>query len=277
MEASVSVIIPCYRCASTIRMTVDSVAKQTLHPAKLILVNDASDDATLEVLQALQNEYGDNWIEIITLTVNSGPSVARNIGWDLAISDYIAFLDADDLWHPQKIDLQYSWMVNHPHVAVSGHHSEFIESVTSLKITANNNFNETLISSKKILCSNPFTTPSIMLKRNLTYRFNAYKKYCEDYLLLMQIGLDGYLIYKLNISLTYVIKSETSLSHNRWLMRTGDLSNYWRLWQEKRIGLILMSLAITYSLIKFSFLMLTPALRSVLKRSFNRRFLWLSS
>jgi len=116
--APVSVVIPCYRCGATIKRAVDSVAAQTLRPAEVILIEDGSGDNTLEQLYRVQGEHPKDWIKIIALEKNSGPSFARNTGWDAATQPYIAFLDADDSWHPQKTEIQYQWMAAHPKVCV---------------------------------------------------------------------------------------------------------------------------------------------------------------
>ena len=107
---SVSVIIPCYRCAATIGRAVLSVVNQTIKPAELILVDDSSDDETLAMLVFFQRKYGSDWIKIITLSSNKGVSAARNAGWNQSIYEYIAFLDADDYWLPDKLFVQTQFM-----------------------------------------------------------------------------------------------------------------------------------------------------------------------
>jgi glycosyltransferase involved in cell wall biosynthesis len=62
--------------------------------------------------------YGSDWLKIISLKRNGGASIARNIGWEQSTHDYVAFLDADDAWHPRKIEIQYTWMQNHQEVAL---------------------------------------------------------------------------------------------------------------------------------------------------------------
>jgi glycosyltransferase involved in cell wall biosynthesis len=106
MQAPVSAVIPCYNCSETIEKAVDSIAKQTLIPQEVILVNDDSSDHTIDILQNLQNNYGKEWIKIIDLKQNVGPGQARNLGWESADQDYLAFLDADDIWLPEKLEKQ---------------------------------------------------------------------------------------------------------------------------------------------------------------------------
>src|SRR5699024_8519197 len=100
--APVSVIIPCYRCADVISRAIESLSGQSWLPKEVILIDDASDDNTLEALHKLQTEHKAGWIRVHSMSKNGGPGVARNMGWDLAAENYIAFLDSDDIWHPRK-------------------------------------------------------------------------------------------------------------------------------------------------------------------------------
>lgn len=62
-----------------------------------------------------------------TAKLNEGPGSARNAGWDKARCQYIAFLDSDDVWHPQKLECQYRYMEEHPYVWLSCHHMKVIQ------------------------------------------------------------------------------------------------------------------------------------------------------
>ena len=117
---SVSVIIPAYNSASTIIRALQSVAAQTLVPLGIMVVDDASIDTTREVAANFASTSSIP-LHVITHPANGGPSTARNAGWDRAIGDYIAFLDADDQWHPRKIELQYPIMQTQPEVTMSCH------------------------------------------------------------------------------------------------------------------------------------------------------------
>ena len=97
----VSVVVPCFACAGTIERAVASVAAQTCRPLELILVNDASLDETAACLQRLHDQYPE-WVHVVHLAVNVGAGEARNAGWSVAKGKYIAFLDADDSWHPRN-------------------------------------------------------------------------------------------------------------------------------------------------------------------------------
>ena len=98
--ARVSVVIPAYNAANFIRDTVDSALAQTHRDLEVIVVNDGSTDDTLNRLQP----YGSR-IRVLDLA-NGGVARARNTGVKEATGSWIAFLDADDLWRPEKIERQ---------------------------------------------------------------------------------------------------------------------------------------------------------------------------
>lgn len=100
----VSVIIPAYNAAAWISESLDSVLRQTYADWEIIVVDDGSTDNTTEVVESYSAQ--DERIRLLTQAVNRGPSTARNIGMLAARGDYIAFLDADDLWLPAKLEKQ---------------------------------------------------------------------------------------------------------------------------------------------------------------------------
>src|SRR5688572_19076100 len=89
--APVSVVVPCYRCGGSIGRAVASVLAQSARPAELIVVDDASDDASPQAIAALGAG-----VRAVRLARNQGPAAARNAGWAAATQPYLAFLDADD-------------------------------------------------------------------------------------------------------------------------------------------------------------------------------------
>lgn len=264
MNAPVSTIIPCYRCRGTIARAVESVAKQTLLPAEVILVDDGSADGTLEVLYTLQRKYGKEWLKIIALECNGGPSVARNTGWEASSSQYVAFLDADDAWHPEKIATQYKWMKIHPNVALCGHSHMLLDlNASAPSVPLKRPLASWPITRDALLLSNPFVTPSVMIKCDVPYRFDPSKRYCEDYFLWLQLGLDGLIIATLDAPLVFVFKrwGTSGASSDLWRMRSGDINNYWQLWRARKLALHKMNALVVYSIIKFIFLLLVGTTR----------------
>lgn len=92
-DIKISVIIPVYNCEKTIKRCLDSILKQTLDGIEIIVINDGSEDSTIEIL----NEYAQNYDNI--LVINSkhvGQGLAKNIGMEQARGEYIGFVDGDD-------------------------------------------------------------------------------------------------------------------------------------------------------------------------------------
>nr|WP_311772934.1 glycosyltransferase family 2 protein [Listeria booriae] len=102
----ISIIMPSYNSSACIKRTISSVLHQTYQDFELLIIDDCSSDATCEVIEAI----GDERIRLIRLTENGGSAVARNIGLEEAKGRYIAFLDSDDSWHPEKLARQHDFM-----------------------------------------------------------------------------------------------------------------------------------------------------------------------
>jgi glycosyltransferase involved in cell wall biosynthesis len=110
MPSFVSIIIPVYNCEQFVAEAIKSALEQDYLHKEVILVNDGSTDGTLEVLRT----FGDA-IRLIDQK-NGGPPKARNTGLHAARGDYIAFLDADDVWLQNKISTQVAHLDAHPEV-----------------------------------------------------------------------------------------------------------------------------------------------------------------
>ncbi len=98
--ASISVVIPAYNAESTIADAVRSALQQSVPTLEIIVVDDGSTDATASIVS---QEFPQ--VQVIR-TANGGPSQARNQGMKVARGEWVAFLDADDRWHPDKLQLQ---------------------------------------------------------------------------------------------------------------------------------------------------------------------------
>jgi teichuronic acid biosynthesis glycosyltransferase TuaG len=104
----VSVITPMFNSETFISETINSVVNQTYKNWELILIDDCSTDRTLEIAQSFLNTHPK--ISIIKNEMNQGAAFSRNKGIQRAKGEYIAFLDADDLWKPEKLEKQLAFM-----------------------------------------------------------------------------------------------------------------------------------------------------------------------
>jgi glycosyltransferase involved in cell wall biosynthesis len=101
-NALVSVVVPTYNRESTIVRSINSILEQTYQNLECIIVDDGSSDHTKDVVSQIE----DSRVRYIKLNQNRGPSVARNVGIRESRGDYIAFNDSDDLWLPDKLEIQ---------------------------------------------------------------------------------------------------------------------------------------------------------------------------
>ena len=104
----VSVIMPCYNMEKFIAYTIESVQQQTYPHWELLIVDDTSTDRTAEIVKSHQNQ--DDRIHFIVKPKHSGIADTRNQCLKMAKGRFLAFLDADDVWHPEKLEQQLQFM-----------------------------------------------------------------------------------------------------------------------------------------------------------------------
>lgn len=118
----ISVIIPAYNAEKTIKETIESVLNQTFSEFELIVINDGSEDSTLDIVSSIS----DTRIKVFSYS-NSGPQKSRNRGIAIAIGEYLAFLDSDDLWTPDKLESQLKVLQENTEAAVAYSWSNWID------------------------------------------------------------------------------------------------------------------------------------------------------
>jgi len=252
-RACVSVIIPCYRCMTTVVRAVESVRAQTLLPLEIILVDDCSRDGTLDVLFELQARYGADWIKVCELPQNVGPGTARNAGWAMAQGRYIAFLDSDDSWHPRKLELQYKWMEQNPRAVLIGHLMAMYDE--GMDHAVNHDPAPPIrISARQLLISNRFSTPTVMLRRDIAQRFAHGERYCEDYRLWLHVCFFSGECYRFEQALAYMYKAPygvAGLSGRLWDMEKGEVASYLSLYRAGAISILESGFWVCVSFVKF--------------------------
>jgi glycosyltransferase involved in cell wall biosynthesis len=118
---SVSAVLPVHNGADFVAQAIESIYAQTVLPTEVIVVDDGSTDDTPKILDGFEGRPGFRLVR----KPQGGPASARNVGVELATSDYIAFLDHDDLWRPTKLERQLAtfdpgWGMSFTAVEVSG-------------------------------------------------------------------------------------------------------------------------------------------------------------
>jgi len=110
-KALVSIVMPAYNSAAFISESIRSVQAQTYENWELLVIDDASRDQTLEIVKEFVQ--ADPRIRLHPLPANQGAGFARNVGIKASEGEFICFLDADDLWKPEKLQLQLEFMTQH--------------------------------------------------------------------------------------------------------------------------------------------------------------------
>ncbi|MFH1153161.1 MAG: glycosyltransferase [Pseudomonadota bacterium] len=251
----VSVVVPCYCCAATLGRAVDSVISQTMPPLEIILVDDGNMGSTRDEILRIQETHGREGVRVIRFDCNQGPSAARNAGWDAAGGEYVAFLDSDDTWVARKLEHQYGVMKTNPGIALSGSPGLRVggkPGPAAGGVGAGSA--PEAVSVWQLLISNRFRTSSVMVRTDLPLRFNTEKRFSEDYLLWLEILLDGYPAVWINEPLVMVHKpsyGSSGLSQDLTDMEKGELDVFFRLLRQRRISAPVAMAAMGLSLIKY--------------------------
>lgn len=254
--ASVACVIPCFNCADTLLRSVRSVQAQSVPVQEILLVDDCSTDETPELIARLAAE--DPRIVALHMGTNGGPSRARNAGWDRATSRFIAFLDSDDSWHEQKVELQLRLFEAKPDLAITGHIALVDSEVgwlnryelTDMKLRALTR----PVLRRSLLVRNPWSTPTVMLRRDLPFRFDEDQREAEDFLLWARILMSGRVGLRLALPLALLYKPRYGaggLSGNLWKMEKGELLSFRKLWHSSDITTAEYCFASLLSIVKY--------------------------
>ena len=244
----VSVIIPMYNSKDTIKSAIESVLNQTYkEPIEIIVVNDGSKDGCEKIVEKMIiNNQTNRTIKLINKP-NGGVSSARNRGIKEANGEYIAFLDSDDMWHPQKLELVFE--------ALKDDSIKFIGHSYTLENNFDKKFNlEKLskVSFTKLLLKNFAVTPSIIIKKEICEYFDETMTHTEDHELWLRITLKTDVHY-LDLPLTTLGRptmTRGGLSANRWAMRKGELQMYKNIIRYKKSLTLLYPFLVIFSLAK---------------------------
>lgn len=111
MKDLVSIVVPVYNVKPYIEATIQSVLNQTYTNWELLLVENASQDGTVEVVQAFLEAHPDERIKFYNIPENIGAAAARNFGVEKSNGRFVTYLDSDDLWQPEKLAKQIDFML----------------------------------------------------------------------------------------------------------------------------------------------------------------------
>ena len=195
IKPTVSVIIPTYNRRAYVQEAVDSVLAQTYTDYEIIVIDDGSTDGTGEALRERCGALSDGRI-IYEWQENQGLSAARNRGIESSRGQYIALLDSDDLWMPEKLERQVACLSQHPEVAMVFSQARIIDAAGNMASNRilNSEVTEEKLSLEALCFENCILVPSsAVIARSALDRVGVFDPeipcYGEDYDLFMRIRL----------------------------------------------------------------------------------------
>lgn len=239
-----SIVIPAFNAVGKISAALDSCREQSFPPHETIVVDDASTDGTF---QFVKQHYPE--VILLKLSENKGSATARNAGWERASGDYIVFLDSDDRWHPQKLEIIRHYLYKTPGLILL-YHDYTLTPFTRLEPEQYAEMGTPSFWSH--LIRNTAQTSCICIHKDSPVRFRTNMRYCEDYDLLLQVAYK-HKTGRLPLPLTRLSRpqgSQGGLSANHRAMRNGELKAYYYLSRLHRLFFLLLPFLWLYSLLK---------------------------
>ncbi len=258
----ISVVIPVYNAEATLRRALDSIRSQTLPPLEVICVDDSSRDGSVNIAERY-DPAGAFMLRVVKQPRNAGAAAARNCGLDLAEGDVVAFLDADDIWSPEKLRRQLEAMQRHGLDLVGGHSGLLAQEISGPVLHgANEPLDTHVVSLLRAMLSNPFHTSSVLVRRDARVRFPDNGQLSEDYALWLQLIAAGWRCAHHSQPLSFMYKpsfGSSGLSAQLWRMQRGELAALGAVGQRGHPGALLLALPV--SCLKFGVRLLRTWLR----------------
>lgn len=216
----VSVVIPVFNGEKTIQETIESVLNQTLTDLELLVINDGSQDRTLEIVERIS----DSRIQIFSYP-NAGQSTSRNRGIELAKGEYISFIDADDLWTPDKLEAQFKALQANPKAGVAYSWTDWIDESSQLLGKGSHNTEQGEVFTKLLLNDFVANGSNVLIRRDALTDVGGFDPSvtpAEDWDLWLRLAIRYEFVAVRSPQVLYRI-SPNSASFNVWKMEASSL------------------------------------------------------
>lgn len=224
VEGLVSVITPTYNCGKFIGATIASVQNQDYNNWEMIIVDDCSQDETKNIVTEIAAK--DDRIKYFCLEKNSGAAVARTKAMQLANGEYIAFLDSDDLWVPNKLTSQLAFMKDNGYAFTCTAYEQIDENGELLgkviKTISKTDYNRLLLD-----CPVGNSTVVYSVKQMGKFEVPNIRKRNDDALWLKMLKKEQYIYGMQDVLMQYRIRSG-SISNNKLKV----IKYHWILYRE---------------------------------------------
>ena len=251
MNEMISIVVPVYNAEKYIVETMDSVLAQTYTDWELVLVLNGCVDSSEEIVKKYKEEHKDRNILVIVEHENKGAAMARNRGVNAASGRYIAYVDADDIWMPEKLEHQLQFMKDKNAAFIcSGY--EFADE--NAKGTGKVVHVPAYLTYKEALKNTTIFTSTVMFdtEKLPKEKIQMPNIKSEDTALWWKVLRDGWLVYGLDENLVLYRRPKQSLSSNK----VEAIRRVWNLYRKSE------KLSVIYSAYNFCFW----AVRAVLRR-----------
>lgn len=200
-EPKFSVVIPAYNQGKFLGETIQSVLDQTFTDFEIIVVDDASPDNTAEIVK----QFTDARIKYLLHPENRGLPAARNTGMRASSGDFIALLDADDLFHTKKLELHLKYLENHPEIGASfNSRFELNYSADTIRDIYRVNDHPNL---KELSLGFPFAPSDMVIRREWAFKVDLFDEKCiygaEDLDFPCRLSLEGCQFGRVDRALNY--------------------------------------------------------------------------
>jgi len=234
--SKVSVIMPAFNSCTHIEQAIRSVLNQTFYDIELLVVDGGSTDGTIDLIKEFSSY--DNRVHYVNNLNDAGPAHARHVGIQQSVGEYVAFLDADDYWLPEKIEKQLKFMQqNDVKFSYTGYRSvDEHGNNLSCPVLMKDSYNL-----KQALTYRGIGILTVMLERSLLTEdvTKSSTRFAEDYLWWLLILKKRYVAKHLDVDAARYRNSNNSRSNNRF----GHQLSLWHIYR-KHVGL---SFAVAFS------------------------------
>ena len=215
----ITVIVPAYQTEPFLEATLASVARQSRGPFELIVVDDGSTDGTCAVVESFANTNPKLSVRLLR-EPHRGPGAARNAGVRAAISEWIAFLDSDDLWHQEKLERMLIAIEANPQANFFCHNETMralngVERVTDYSVK----FSCDKPVSRQLYKNNCFSTSAVVCRRDLVLKWNGFDETltsAQDYELWLKMSPDLVPVFVPEVLGTYVLRKGNIANTRFW-------------------------------------------------------------
>lgn len=219
----VSIVMPAYNSSATIEDSIESVLHQTFTDWELLIIDDCSEENIEKKVRGFQ----DKRIHYYRLAKNHGVAHARNVAIKKARGRYLAFLDSDDLWLPEKLEHQIQFMEKNHYSFTYTWYRQFKESAQKPGRLIKT---KTWVSYEKLLHGNDIGCLTVMIDRNQILTVYMPEERHEDYIAWLNILKEGIKAYSLPQDLARYRMSKKSLSGNK----KKSLIWTWKVYRESQ-------------------------------------------